>query len=79
MASTAVTSLWQDTYNRNYVVRYHNNESQEMSFSTSTNYEEYKEAFSLQRPKLMVDYNFAIRLRQAQNNSDILMVNDIVE
>lgn len=78
MASTAVTSLWQDTYNRNYVVRYHNNESQEMSFSTSTNYEEYKEAFSLQRPKLMVDYNFAIRLRQAQNNSDIPMVNDIV-
>ena len=49
-----------------------------MSFSTSTNYEEYKEAFSLQRPKLMVDYNFAIRLRQAQNNSDIPMVNDIV-
>ena len=76
--STTVTSLWQDEYYRNSNVKYHTNESLEMSYSTSTSYKEYKEAFSLQRPKLMVDYNFAIKLRQAQNNSDIPLVNDIV-
>ena len=78
MASTTVTSLWHDDYTRNSVAKYHNNVSLEMSHSTSTFDKEQKEAFNLQRPKLMVDYNFAIRLRQAQNNSDIPLVNDIV-
>ena len=78
MASTTVTSLWHDDYYRNYVVRYQKNESHEMRYSTSTNNKDYNEAYSLQRPKLIVDYNFAIRLRQAQNNSDIPLVNDIV-
>ena len=78
MASTTVTSLWHDDYTRNSVAKYHNNVSLEMSHSTSTFDKEQKEAFNLQRPKLMVDYNFAIKLRQAQNNSDIPLVNDII-
>ena len=34
--------------------------------------------YNIRRKKLFVDYNFAKRLRQAQNNTDIPLVNDIV-
>ena len=68
----------QNSDNQNSIITRFNkvaSESNKASFTFDFN---VTDSYNIRRKKLLVDYNFAKRLRQAQNNTDIPLVNDIV-
>ena len=72
------TNLLQKVYDQNSVVTNLNEDAIDKENLKKRSEVLTENTDILHRPKLMVDLNFAKRLRQAQKNTDIPLVNDIV-
>ena len=68
----------QNSHNQNTVITSLNNVADEKAKTEYTIDINATDRLNIRREKLHVDYSFAKRLRQAQNNTDIPLVNDII-
>lgn len=72
------TTPLEQVTNQNMVITNLNENAIERKIANQKSDNIIPDKYNLYRPKLMVDLNFAKRLRQAQNNTAIPLVNDIV-